>query len=124
MAQTLKDQSVEHEDYHGDVDPGGGAGLGLLAVADQPPFEPKPAGGPLGHPAAGLDLEVLRIVGAFDDPGLQVRTLPAHPRRGVGPGESPPSTHILCRERNHGSKGSNSALAPALSGVLAGRTPA
>ena len=52
-------QSAEHDSYHGDMDPGFGAGLGAFVVADQSAVTHEPAEGALDDPSLGQDLESL-----------------------------------------------------------------
>ena len=53
--------------YHGDKDPGFGAGFGIFVVTNQPAVAHEPAEGSLDHPAVGQLFEAADVIGAFDD---------------------------------------------------------
>lgn len=60
-------QATEHDSYHGDRDPGYGAGLGAFVIADQAAVTHEPAEGAFHDPPLGQDFEALGRVTAFDD---------------------------------------------------------
>ena len=53
--------------YHGDKDPGFGAGFSVFVIPNQPTVAHEPAEGSLDHPAVGQHFEAAGVVGAFDD---------------------------------------------------------
>src|SRR5258705_12723653 len=73
-------ESAKHDADHGDENPAGGAGFGLLVVAHQPPVLHQPAERTLHHPALGQHLETAGVIAALDDFHFQFGALGLDPR--------------------------------------------
>ena len=67
MKAEESSQSAELNSYHGDINPGFGAGLGSFVITDQSPLAHQPAEGAFHDPTARQYGEAGGIVGAFDD---------------------------------------------------------
>jgi len=79
-------QSAEHDSYQRDEDPGGGAGLTLLVVANQAAVLHQPGESAFDDPALGQHAEAADVVVAFDHLHFQLGTLRSHPVGELGTG--------------------------------------
>lgn len=84
MISEQSRQSSQLDSYHGDINPGLGAGFALFVIPHETTVTHQPAESAFYHPTSRKNFESARILATFDDLYLELGSQPADPLGKVG----------------------------------------